>query len=133
VAASLAAAILAGLSASVRAQRPDDRPSRCYGFSFGPWSPPLDWAAAGHGPPPSSTSEQHAPAGRSWAFDGEPADSDTLLILVPGWWRAGVVVALPHPPRLAGDTVVTRATALVANGAKRSPVSRVRVWAVPCG
>jgi hypothetical protein len=123
--------LLSGLSASARAQLPAEQPSRCYGFAFGSWTPPLDWSAAGHGPPPAPGSEQRAPAGRAWAFNGEQA-SDTLLILVPSWWPAGVVVSLPNPPRVGGDTVITRATALVANGERRAPVSRVRVWAVAC-
>lgn len=127
--AAIVVPLMASAPDAARAQLPADQPTRCYGFAFGPWTPPLDWRAAGHGPLPSPGSEQHAPGGRSWAFD--PA-TDTLLILVPSWWPAGVAVALPDPPRLGGDTVLTHATAFVANGERRAPVSRVRVWAVAC-
>jgi hypothetical protein len=126
---SLAVPLLVAVGGPVGAQLPAEQASRCYGFAFGAWTPPLDWRAAGHGPFPAAGSDQRAPDGRSWAFD--PA-ADTLLILVPSWWPAGVVVSLPNPPGPGGDTVVTRATALVANGERRPPVSRVRVWAVSC-
>src|SRR5947207_13870398 len=39
----------------------------CFGFSFGPWTPPLNWELAGHGPTLDSARVPRAPGGRGWA------------------------------------------------------------------
>ena len=64
---------------------------------------------------------------------GGSAGSDTVLVLYPAFWPAGVAVSLGARELAAGDTVLGRATALVADAHKASPVAKVRAWRVPCG
>ena len=109
----------------------DDEPV-CLGFAFGTWTPALNWRGAGHGEMPDAKVLQHAPAGRDWATDGGAGQPDTLMILYPAWWPAGVRVDLPTRTPAAGDTVVGTATAFVANGAVKAPVAKVRAWRVGC-
>jgi hypothetical protein len=122
------------LSSLAPAQNPaKDEPQVCLGFAFGAWTPPLDWRAAGHGAMPDSSRLQRAPSGRDWASDAGAGEPDSLLILFPKWWPAGVSVELPTRTPAPGDTVVGRAVAFVANGARKSPTSSVRAWRVGCG
>ena len=110
----------------------DSEPPVCLGFSFGTWTPALSWKGAGHGEMPSANVLQHAPSGRDWASDGGAGQPDSLLILYPAWWPAGVRVDLPTRTPAVGDTVVGRAVAFVANGAVKAPEARVRAWRVGC-
>ena len=107
-------------------QAPDDRPDECFGFTFGRWTPALEWAAAGH------TADS---AGRGEMVGREPAVSPastghSTLLLYPSWWRAGVLVRLPAALS-ARDTLDGVAVALVANG-RSNPTSKVRAWRIPC-
>jgi hypothetical protein len=111
---------------------PADAPV-CLGFSFGPWTPALDWRAAGHGAPVDSARVPRAPGGRGWAASDAAPLSDTTVMLFPPWWPVGVMVDLASKAPAAGDTVAGRAMALVNDGRRRSPTSRVRAWRVPCG
>ena len=119
---------------ALRAQNvsPHDDEPVCLGFSFGSWTPALNWKGAGHGEMPSANALQHAPSGRDWASGAGAGQPDSLLILYPAWWPAGVRVDLPTRTPAPGDTVVGRAVAFVANGAVKSPEARVRAWRVPC-
>ena len=102
----------------------------CWRFGFGPWQPALDWKGAGHaGRSPedylasaaSGTAARPAmPGGASWSS----AAGDTALLLFPDWWPAGVAVRLEPAPASA-DTIRGTATALVADGHVRNPVSRI--------
>lgn len=103
----------------------------CLGFAFGPFTPKLDWAKAGHAPIRAG-SAQRAPDGRDWASDQALPD-DSSLFLFPAWWPVGVWVELSTRAPAPGDTVEGRATALVARGNVTPPVARVRAWRVPCG
>lgn len=109
---------------------PDDE--LCLGFSFGAWTPPLDWTAAGHGERPDPRSIPQAPSGRDWAAN-DRQDGDTTLTLFPAWWPAGVVVRLPSRIPLTGDTLRGTATALVADGRLAAPSANVMAWRVRCG
>lgn len=138
--ATLALALIASGARTLRAQAadsashhaPSDTSAVCLGFSFGRWTPPLDWHAAKHVGAMDSSAVGHAPGGRGWAAgDGEMPDS--TLMLYPGWWPVGVTVALPTRSPAAGDTVSGIATALVADGRVRNPTAKVRAWRVPCG
>lgn len=131
----LVGALCALMSARAHAQassatRSDD--NACLGFSFGTWTPALDWQGAGHGPRPNPKSLQHAPEGRDWATDLSQDSADSALVLFPAWWPAGVVVRLPKRMPEPGDTLRGRATALVADGRRQAPVAEVRAWRVPC-
>ena len=131
-AAALAAVVL--FAAPARAQdaplppRPDGD-DVCLGFAFGRWAPPLDWTLAGHGRV-DSTALQRSPTGRDWATAGTV--TDTTLLLLPAWWPAGVWVTIPNTPA-PGDTILGRATALVADGRRTAPQAGVRAWRVACG
>jgi hypothetical protein len=115
---------------SAPASQEDD--SVCLAFSFGTWTPALNWKGAGHGEMPDAKVLQHAPSGRDWASDAGAGEPDSLLILYPTWWPAGVRVDLPRRTPAPGDTVVGRAVAFVANGAVKAPEAKVRAWRVAC-
>ena len=103
----------------------------CLGFMFAPWTPALDWRAAGHGPIDSARVPE-APTGRRWAMPAGSSGTDSTLLLVPPWWPAGVVVTVPARGLAMGDTVAGRAMALVADGRLTAPTAKVRAWRVPC-
>ena len=107
-------------------------PSVCYGFSFGNWTPPLDWQTAGHGTALDSARVPRAPSGRGWAASDLEFRSDTSTLLFPPWWPAGVLVEFPAKPKSPSDTVSGRASALVADGRKKPSTSAIRAWLVPC-
>jgi hypothetical protein len=109
----------------------DREGDECLGFSFGAWTPPLDAKAAGHSPFPPAASLPQAPGGRGWAIN-DSTSRDTLMLLFPSWWPAGVSVRFAHAPRAPGDTVRGIATALVADGRVRSPEAEVMTWLVRC-
>ena len=112
----------------------------CWRFGFGAWEPALDWRAAGHeGRSPAdylASVVRGDAASRSAAVPSNAAWSstaaDTSLILFPDWWPAGVAVRL-EPAPAAADTVRGTATALVANGHARNPVSRIVAIRRSCG
>ena len=119
--------------AAAQAPAGDERGATvCLGFSFGAWKPALDWKRAGHANPVDSARVPRAPEGRGWATP-EGASADTTLMLFPPWWPVGVVVELPTGAPALGDTVAGRARALVGDGRRESPTSRVRAWRVACG
>src|SRR4051812_21815224 len=126
---SLAAVML---GAPLSAQQPDTTAAVCLGFSFGVWTPALDWRGAGHGAAPDTSGLARTAENRDWAVNGMPGVEDSVLILYPRWWPAGVTVTLPTRRPAPGDTIVGTARALVADGRRANPVSRVRAWAVPC-
>jgi hypothetical protein len=132
----LALIVAGALARLAHAQTPPQRdttPPACLGFAFGPWSPPLDWRTAGHGAAPDPSGLARAPADRDWAANGVEGVEDSLVMLYPRWWPAGVAVALPSRRPAPGDTITGSARALVADGRRSNPTSRVRVWAVKCG
>ena len=114
------------------AQDRDTLPPVCLGFSFGPWTPALDWRGAGHPAAPDTSGLARTPENRDWAVNGMVGVEDSLLILYPRWWPAGIAVTLPTRRPAPGDTIAGRAPALVADGRRRNPTSRVRAWAVSC-
>ncbi len=112
-----------------------DRPDApvCYGFSFSPWKPALDWHASGHAVVLDSALVPRAEGGRPVAAPISEG-TDTTLMLFPPWWPVGVAVRFATRAPASGDTVLGRATALVADDRRRQPsISSVRVWRVPCG
>ena len=89
---ALAFALLAA-PALVHAQQRDEPPV-CLGFTFGQWTPVLDWKAAGHETRIDPSIHQHADDGRDWATTQAVQDEHTIMLL-PSWWPAGVSVTLP--------------------------------------
>ena len=116
----------------------------CYGFSFGPFAPPLDRVAAGHrsalpdGSPAEVPTAMPAPTAGAASDRGsaiqldDRAPRDTVLILYPSWWPVGVSVHWADSS-VTGDTLFGVAEAFVADGRARVPTSKVRGWRVPCG
>lgn len=130
----LAALAIVAASRGARAQggvSGDTVDAVCFGFAFGTWSPPLDWRAAGHGDRLDTNSFIHAPGGRDWAAEAA-SPRDTVLMLFPVWWPAGVAVSIPARQLVVGDSVTGRAAALVADGRLQAPVAKVRAWRVRC-
>jgi hypothetical protein len=125
----------AALSLVARAQAPvsPDEAATCFGFSFGPWTPPLDWRASGHERTLESISVPHAADGRGWAAELTHPDQDGTMLIFPSWWPVGVKVALPTRALTPGDTIDGRATALVGNGFVSPSRAAVRAWLVRCG
>ena len=107
-------------------------PAECYGFSFGKWTPPLDWQLSGHGAALDSARVPRAPNGRGWAASDIEMPSDTSLLLFPPWWPAGVLVVFKAKPTTLGDTVAGKAMAFVADARKQPSTSSIRGWLVPC-
>ena len=106
--------------------------AECYGFAFGKWTPPLDWARSGHGAVLDSARVPRAPNGRGWAASDIEIRSDSSLLLFPPWWPAGVLVVFKAKPRSLGDTVAGTATAFVADARKQPSTSQIRGWLVSC-
>jgi len=128
-------ATLATLTRTARAQAAVSaaEAATCYGFSFGPWTPPLDWHASGHEGTRESISVPLAAGGRAWADELTHPDAHGTMLLFPAWWPVGVSVALRAQALVLGDTVDGRATALVGNGYATPSRAAVRAWLVPCG
>ncbi|HUF28388.1 MAG TPA: hypothetical protein VMM18_15525 [Gemmatimonadaceae bacterium] len=121
--------------AQAAGERADERARpECFRFSFGPWSPPLDWREAGHagdGPEAARAAADGLAAAAPPARDlaaWSGAGADTVLILFPTWWPVGIVVRLEHG-NFRGDTVRGTASAFVADG--RAVVPRSEVTATP--
>jgi hypothetical protein len=109
-------------------------PDECYRFAFSAWDPPLNSVANTYNPGHDPTTGAPAGAPRDWAArlgdvktKGEPSDS--VLLLFPAWWPAGVSIDWREQH---GDTLLGRAIALVADGRVKNPVSTVRATRVPC-
>jgi hypothetical protein len=130
-----AATSVAALTHVARAQAPATagEAATCFGFSFGPWTPPLDWRASGHARTPESISVPLASGGRGWADELTHPDQNGTMLIFPSWWPVGVKVALPARTLTPGDTVEGRAIALVGNGFVTPSRAAVRAWLVRCG
>jgi hypothetical protein len=122
---------LAFAPAALAAQSQSNEPPVCLGFSFGAWTPALDWRAAGH-PPLDPKFHLRADDGRDWATTQAVANESTVILL-PQWWPAGVAVTLPNRAPALGDTVTGSAFAYVADGRRTAPKAQVRAWRVRCG
>jgi hypothetical protein len=125
---------LAALAIAARGQAApfSVEPGSCFGFSFGTWTPPLDWNASGHEGSPANFSSPLAAGGREWAAAPSSPSANGTMMIFPSWWPVGVMITLPERALALGDTAQGRATALVANGTAPS-TSAVRAWRIPCG
>jgi len=112
----------------------------CVRIAFGPWTPPLDWAGAGH-LDSSTRIANRIQQRRDSVFDRAPGGGrDEMvwsveggrrqLVLFPAWWPAGVVITFA--PGTLGDTLVGDAEALVADLARPRSRSRARVVQAGC-
>jgi hypothetical protein len=123
---------VAGTANAQAATAPAREESVCLGFAFGGFTPKLDWAKAGHAPIRANATTDRAPDGRDWASD-QSVPNDTTMYLFPSWWPVGVLIELPTRRPALGDTLLGKATALVARGNVIPPVAKVKAWRVPCG
>ena len=128
----LGALATGSLGAQAAASSKRSESPECYGFSFGKWTPPLDWERSGHGSVLDSARVPRAPNGRGWAASDLEMQSDSSLLLFPPWWPAGVLVVFKAKPASLGDTVAGTATAFVADARKRPSTSPIHGWLVPC-
>jgi hypothetical protein len=109
-------------------------PDECYGFKFGGWDPPLKSVASTYNPGYDPTTSAPLGSPRDWAArvaTGRPTATapDSVLLLFPAWWPAGVSIEWAQQ---RGDTLFGRAVALVADGRVKNPVSSVRGLRVAC-
>lgn len=127
-------------STAAQTNSPETHPARdepnasvCLGFSFGRWTPALNWHEAGHTVAFDSASVPRTDGGLGWAVQ-PTTPADTVLMLFPPWWPAGVSVALPTRTPAQGDTIAGIAAALIPDDrGHRAPMSHVRAWRVRCG
>lgn len=120
--------------AVVHAQSRIPTPDECYGFKFGGWNPPLKSVASTYNPGYDPTTSAPSGSPRDWAArvaTGRESTvaPDSVLLLFPAWWPAGVSIEWEEQ---RGDTLLGRAVALVADGRVKNPVSTVRGVRVPC-
>lgn len=123
-------ALIPGVVRSQSAPAPDE----CYRFAFGAWDPPLNSVASTYNPGHDPTTSAPAGTPRDWASrisNGKATDtpSDSVLLLFPSWWPAGVSIDWQQQ---RGDTLLGRAVALVADGRVKNPVTTVRAMRVIC-
>ena len=130
---AIAAALLVAPALARSQQLPPrrDEPTVCLGFTFGQWTPALDWKAAGHATQINPATHQRADDGRDWATTQAVQDEHTIVLL-PSWWPAGVNVTLPNRAPAPGDTVFGTAFAFVADGRRKAPSAKVWAWRVSC-
>jgi hypothetical protein len=114
--------------------------STCWRFAFGSWTPPLDWAGAGHDGRAAdlanrvqrvrdSVYARDTNAVRNNAMIWERTRTGWSVVLFPQWWPVGIQVHFDSV--FAGGREMTgRATALVANS--NSQPSRAPARAVRC-
>lgn len=117
-------------------------PSACWRFSFGEWTPALDWARAGHAGDSAgaatrvqrlrdSVYDKDPIGARSNAMTIEYTKAGMLVVLYPPWWPAGV--SLTFDSTLTGGKEMTgTAVALVADGTRQRPKARTRALQVAC-
>ncbi len=112
----------------------------CVRIAFGHWTPPLDWAGAGHSDSSirvatriqqrrDSVFNNATSGGRDemvWTEEG----GRRRLTLFPSWWPAGVVITFST--NALGDTLQGEAAALVADLARPQPRARARVLRTGC-
>lgn len=124
-------AILVLVSSAARGQ---GVPDECYRFAFGTWEPSLKSVASTYNPGYDPTKSAPAGSPRDWAArlpNGTAAEThaDSVLLLFPAWWPAGVSIEWREQ---RGDTLFGQAVALVADGRVKNPVSTVRAIRVAC-
>jgi len=109
-------------------------PDECYRFAFGVWDPSLKSVASTYNPGYDPTSSAPTGSPRDWAArlpsgKATQTPADSVLLLFPNWWPAGVSIEWREQ---RGDTLLGRAVALVADGRVKNPVSSVRATRVAC-
>lgn len=115
-------------------------PTPCVRIAFGTWTPPLNWAGAGHLDSSAriahrvqqrrdSVFDQASSGGRDEMVWTEEAGRQRL-ILFPSWWPAGVMITFP--PGALGDTLRGEAEALVADLSRPRSRTGARVLRTGC-
>lgn len=104
------------------------RDASCLRYLFGTWTPALDWRGAGHTVSLDSAKLDRAPRGRSWAAPTGTPSGDTILMLYPPFWPAGVSLAF-DPKRLYRATPRTSKQRRLS----RMPVCHLQLRGHRCG
>jgi hypothetical protein len=131
-----------GRAQAVR-EDPAESPGLCWRFSFGEWTPALDWSRAGHwGRADSTAASIRRIRDSVYAKDSVAAKNNAMtwfrnesgamtLLLYPTWWPAGIQVTFDST--LAGGREMSgTAIALVASGARAPSKARARAWQAGC-
>ena len=128
---------LATQAASAQEARRDSGPppGACWRLSFSDWTPPLDWARAGHGRDSSGTAARmrrlrdslfvsDTGAVNSNAMHWERTPKGLQLLLFPTWWPVGVLVTFDSATANARE-MTGEAVAMVADAAQEASKARV--------
>jgi len=119
-------------------------PSLCWRFSFGEWSPPLDWSNAGHvGNADSSAAAVRRIRDSVYAKDPvatgnnamtwyRNANGSVALLLFPNWWPVGVQVDFDSTIAGRRGEMLGTAAAMVANAGMPVSKARARALQLPC-
>jgi hypothetical protein len=138
----LVLACLPAASALAQAKGPEAPAPPCWRFSFGEWSPPLDWVRAGHAGKADETATairrirdsvfaRDTVASASNAMTFEKTARGAILVLYPPWWPAGVEVTFDST-LAGGKEMVGTATAMVADARHPASTTRARAWQISC-
>lgn len=136
VVATIVVGLLTAIPARAQSARDSLPPGNCWRFSFGGWTPPLDWSRAGHSGD-SATMEarmrrlrdsifvRDTAAVNSNAMQWEHTSEGWRLLLFPPWWPVGVLVTFDSVVAPNGD-MTGEAVALVAHASREPSRARVR-------
>jgi hypothetical protein len=133
---------MACLSRAAEAQQSDTIPeaSKCWRFAFTAWTPPLDWARAGHDGNADdlaarvrrvrdSVFVRDTAAARNNAMYWERTARGLAVVLFPPWWPVGVKVDFDSV-MADGREMSGQAIAFVADAGQEP--ARARARAVRC-
>jgi hypothetical protein len=112
--------------------RAADATPACLRFQFGVWSPALNWKGAGHVSTLDTSKVERTADGRAWAAPAAVDGGDSVLVLYPAFWPAGVALSFDARTLVIGDTAVAKATAFVADARLARPIAPAKVWRVEC-
>lgn len=140
--ASVAAATPAGSLGAQRGAPVDTAPAgACWRFVFGEWTPPLEWARAGHAGDAARIGKNverlrdsiydRDPAARGNAMTVERTREGMLVMLYPPWWPVGVRIMFDSTVA-GGREMRGTALAMVADGRAESPRAPARALQVDC-
>ena len=137
--------LVAGPLGAQRGTTPAGSPpsTACWNFSFGEWTPPLDWSGSGHrGDSASADARVRRARDSLFVHDSAARESNAMewtrtekgweVLLFPNWWPAGVVVRFDGNPT---DSAEARgeATALLGDPNREPSKAKVRAVARKCG
>ncbi|HEX9562940.1 MAG TPA: hypothetical protein VF981_03185 [Gemmatimonadaceae bacterium] len=137
------ALLIASTSVAAVAQQSDTIPEagKCWRFAFSAWTPPLDWARAGHDGRVGDLAERvrrvrdsifvrDTSAVRNNAMYWERGAKGLAVVLFPPWWPVGLKVEFDSI-LAEGREMTGQATAFVANAGQEPARARARAARCP--